>query len=459
MMVDVTETLPPLPPMAPPSGVAVLEAAAEAVRGLGQTLWAARSAPELVSTVVACERLRSVLDAVELAVIGEVAATNASASTGWASAKDFVTAVSGERKGAGRRLVALARAVSTDRAATGRALVDGVISRTQAEVIVAAVDRLPVDPQLRDAAEQVLIEQAVDHDATDLTRVGRHVAARLDPDGEDRRDERALARAERAAHHGRFLSLREDGLGGVRVQGRGTVEDAEWIRSALLPLAAPDPAGHAGGCGGDPARPATSCGVADCAHDGRDPREHGTRLWDALVEACRRLTGTDTLPQAHGMTPRVAVSIGHDALATGLGEGLLEGGGSLSAAAVRRLACDAEILPVVLGSRSQILDVGRSSRLVTAAIWLALVLRDRHCAFPGCTRPPIACDAHHLVHWVEGGPTRLDNLVLLCRTHHTMIHTTPWQVRLNPDDRRPEFLPPARLDPHRRPRRRQPLRE
>jgi hypothetical protein len=104
--------------------------------------------------------------------------------------------------------------------------------------------------------------------------------------------------------------------------------------------------------------------------------------------------GRNCLPQSHGTIPLISVSIDHDALATGLGEGLLEGGGSLSAAAVRRLACDAEILPFVLGSKSQILDVGRASRLVTVAIWLALVLRDRHCAFPGCTRPPIACDAH-----------------------------------------------------------------
>jgi hypothetical protein len=113
----------------------------------------------------------------------------------------------------------------------------------------------------------------------------------------------------------------------------------------------------------------------------------------------------------------------------------------------------------VLGTKSQILDAGRTSRLVTHGLWLALVTRDRHCAFPGCTRPPVACDAHHIVHWVDGGTTALDNLVLLCRHHHTIVHTTPWQVRINPDDHHPEFLPPARLDPHRRPIRRRPLRE
>jgi hypothetical protein len=61
---------------------------------------------------------------------------------------------------------------------------------------------------------------------------------------------------------------------------------------------------------------------------------------------------------------------------------------------------------------------------------------------PGCNRPPVACDAHHLRHWVDGGATALDNLVLLCRAHHTTVHATPWQVRLRRDDRRPESLPP-----------------
>ena len=95
----------------------------------------------------------------------------------------------------------------------------------------------------------------------------------------------------------------------------------------------------------------------------------------------------------------------------------------------------------MLGSLGEVLDVGRTQRLVTTAIWKALVLRDQHCRFPGCRRMPLACDAHHLTHWADGGDTSLDNLVLLCRAHHTLLHATPWEVRLNPLDRRPEFRP------------------
>ena len=118
----------------------------------------------------------------------------------------------------------------------------------------------------------------------------------------------------------------------------------------------------------------------------------------------------------------------------------MDTGDELSVSTIRRLACDAEVIPAVLGSLGEVLDVGRTQRLVTTAIWKALVLRDQHCRFPGCRRLPLACDAHHLQHWADGGPTSLDNLVLLCRAHHTLIHATPWQVRLNPLDRQPEFL-------------------
>jgi hypothetical protein len=93
----------------------------------------------------------------------------------------------------------------------------------------------------------------------------------------------------------------------------------------------------------------------------------------------------------------------------------------------------------VLGSHGEVLDVGRTQRLVTPAIWKALALRDRHCRFPGCRRMPLACDAHHLQHWADDGPTSLDNLVLLCRGHHTLIHASPWYVRLDPITRQPVF--------------------
>ena len=133
-----------------------------------------------------------------------------------------------------------------------------------------------------------------------------------------------------------------------------------------------------------------------------------------------------------------------EAIAGITGVGVTSDRTELSAATIRRLACDAEIIPAVLGTHGEPLDVGRARRLVTVAIWTALVLRDRHCAFPGCSRPPVMCHAHHIQHWILHGKTKLENLVLLCGLHHRVIHDTPWQVRLNPNDRKPEFLPPPK---------------
>ncbi|GAB2872724.1 hypothetical protein GCM10027026_24120 [Myroides odoratimimus subsp. xuanwuensis] len=308
-------------------------------------------------------------------------------------------------------------------------------------------------------------------DASELAKAARHLIHVIDPDRTERDLEKALDREERAAHLDRFLSIVDDGAGGVRVKGRGSVEDAAILKAALLPLTKP--------------QPALDTGENDegCSGEVTDPRDHGARLWDALIQNAQHGLDTDQAPDGHGARPRVTVTIDYQALVghldrtalstleggidwpllgldhtgttTGLaadlaaGLGVTDEGLVMSAATARRLACDADIIPVALGGPSEQLDVGRAYRLVTPALWRALVVRDRHCAFPACTRPPVMCHAHHITHWTDGGPTSLDNMVLLCGHHHRTIHHTPWEVRLNPRDGLPEFQPP----PRRRPRR------
>lgn len=104
------------------------------------------------------------------------------------------------------------------------------------------------------------------------------------------------------------------------------------------------------------------------------------------------------------------------------GAGTTLTGDVLSPGAVRRIACDAEIIPVVLGADSEPLDVGRGRRLFTRGQRLALTIRDNGCSYPGCTVPATWCDAHHVVHWSRGGPTSLPNAALLCPRHHTLVH-------------------------------------
>jgi hypothetical protein len=121
--------------------------------------------------------------------------------------------------------------------------------------------------------------------------------------------------------------------------------------------------------------------------------------------------------------------------------GRLDSGDRVSPATVRRLACDAQILPIVLGGTGQVLDAGRARRLATGPLRRALVVRDRGCAFPGCDRPARWCQAHHIIGWIRGGRTDLANLVLLCRHHHRLVHEGDWTVR-PASDRLPEFIPP-----------------
>ena len=416
-----------LPPTPPACGVvAELDEVRRILRGLQGVLWAAQSPGDLMETVAVVEELKSQADAIEFAAIAELEATKGVHALGWASTKDFVTAVGGGHKGSGPAAVRMAEAFGTPvYAPVAEAMADGWLSRAKANVIERAIDALPVSSDVRIRGVQVLLEEAKRLDASELRQVGRRLIETVDPDGTERREERAMEREERAAHLHRELSVTDDGIGGARIRGRCSIEDSLTIKNALLPLAKPQPTS-------DPTCAAATCQVPGCSHDGRDPRDHGARMLDALVEAFHRLATVEVLPESHGAVPRVSVTISYDDLRAHLrdtGFGTAETGEDVSAATVRRLACDAEIIPIVLGTAGAVLDVGRQQRLVTTAIWRGLVVRDQHCRFPGCSRPPVMCHAHHAQHWADGGVTSLDNMILLCGHHHRLIHAGPWTIR------------------------------
>ena len=418
----------------PASGTApaaVLAAAGSQVKVLEDRMPTGFTNTELIEGVEQVQVLKAHLAAVETVLIAEADARDlAKKELHWGTTADWVTHVGGLHRCEGRRIVANAKQLVSEQTATLASMRRGETSPAQAAVICAAIDTLPSSQSVRAKGEAFLIQESQRLTATELAKAARHLANVVDPDREDRKLEGELDREERAAHRDRFLSVTEDGMGGVRIKGRGSVEDGEVLRTAWLPLTKPNPAV-------DPEDPT-------CETE-RDPRDHGARTWDAVVHLAQHALDVHLPPESHGARPRIGVTMALEDLTTGLGEPCpTETGLELDPATVRRLACDADLIPAVLGTDGQVLDVGRAARLVTWVLWIALILRDNHCAFPGCTRPPSMCHGHHIIHWANGGITALFNLVMLCGEHHRVIHHTPWEVRLNPDDGRPEFLPPPR---------------
>jgi len=227
-----------------------------------------------------------------------------------------------------------------------------------------------------------------------VTAVGRALMSLVGAD-------RALEDHEGALRRLNSLRLTPLENGMTAITGRLDPEASAVLTAALDPLTAPNPCDENGG---------------------RDPRPADRRRAEALIEICRRATA------AGGAAPtttkaQVVVLIKHDRLVDAVrGAGHTLAGAVISPQTVRKLACDAAIIPMVLGSQGQPLDVGCTKRLVTPALLAALWVRDKRCTYPGCGRPPQWCDAHHVRHWADGGPTALLNLTLLCGHHHTWVH-------------------------------------
>lgn len=164
--------------------------------------------------------------------------------------------------------------------------------------------------------------------------------------------------------------------------------------------------------------------------DGRAPSTPGQRRARALIEICRRATAAD--PQASTpMAPLVMAVIDVPTLEGRAGRAAeVDGHGLISAGEARRLACDAHVSRLITGPDSEIVDLGRTSRVPNQAQRRVIRARDRGCATPGCAAPPGWCDIHHIAYWTEhNGRTDLNNLVMLCGAHHRMVHRDQLTIR------------------------------
>ena len=167
--------------------------------------------------------------------------------------------------------------------------------------------------------------------------------------------------------------------------------------------------------------------------DGDKPQPISQRNAAALVRICEVALahpGDQPRPTAH------VVAVLDWSTLTGGRPGRSDGAftGPIHPDDIRKLLCDCTVSRVVTGPRSEVLDVGRARRTVPPPMRRALLVRDDGCRFPGCNRPPGWCDAHHIVHVRDGGPTALDNLVLLCDRHHHVVHEPGWVVQFDGHD-------------------------
>ena len=174
--------------------------------------------------------------------------------------------------------------------------------------------------------------------------------------------------------------------------------------------------------------------------DPDDRRTHGQRMVDGLADICRfwldHHGGTET---SGGEKPHITITVDWRQLADipnaeVTNQRLPEIDGTpVTPETIRRLACDAGIIPMVLGTAGDVLDVGRKRRTVTPAIRRALDRRDEGCRWDGCDHPASWCDAHHITHWADGGATSVGNMILLCRRHHSAIHDGTNRIAAPPE--------------------------
>ncbi|MDZ4062346.1 MAG: DUF222 domain-containing protein, partial [Brevundimonas sp.] len=344
----------------------------------------------------------------------------------------------------------------------GTAVAYGEVASRAATIITLALDRVRhvCDAEAAAGMEHALTRTAVENDPDFLTRVARSWTDALDQDGAEPSEE--LLRQLQGA----FIRKPRHGLQHLEIFA--TAEQFEHLLT--VKNTATNPRTPAPGTPGTAAAGEGSAAGTDSGNAGVDVpldlRSRPQKNLDGLVGACKVALAAGTLPAAGGLRPQVMATIDYRDLLARLGHsaGTLPGQpadnhddttashagaatgpfrpgttmehtgnllftGPVTASTIRKIACDADIIPILLGSEGRILDIGRASRVFPPHIRKALTARDQGCAFPGCTIPATWCEAHHISYWSRGGTTGTENGVLLCSHHHHVIHKKHWTIQ------------------------------
>jgi 5-methylcytosine-specific restriction protein A len=453
--------------------------------GVGERELTAFSGPGLVRVLEVAARLRREVDAMVARVADEVASRSTSEfgadglakQHGHASAARLLAAATGGAAAEASRLIAVGEATRERTSFVGEllpakfehvraALHDGAVSVEAAAAITAMLRRVEVraDPNLLGPYEQKLVEVAAGAPLSLVLRAVKLAEARLDADGAAPADERLFDDRSLTFHedaHGVFhLRARLDPVTAAPVKAAldALVSDALRRRQSGRATDAHHPSVIApGSAAGAPQAPnderhsvGTPSGFSDHLGPAIEDRRSLPQLQaDALSQLADHALGCAGAP---GTLPKttVVVRMSLEALRDGLGLAEIDGvDRPVAASTVRKLAADAELVPLVLGADSAPLDLGRSTRLFTRAQRLALMERDGGCA--SCGANITYADAHHIDWWSrDAGSTDLSNGVMLCSHCHHQVHDHGWGIRA--DAARVWFIPPPHIDPRQHPR-------
>jgi hypothetical protein len=424
-------------------------ALAELVPGVGSC-----SDEELREVLSRLGAVRRLVDAVGVRVAGEVERRchegGLAARWGERSAAALVAGEAGIDAGEARDWCAVGAASAARWSLTGEELmparpeIAAAVERAAlpARALARIVETLDeVDrrsPGHAAALAPVLLAEAPHLAPRELGRLCRFAIDRADPDGVEPREEELRRRA------GIVISRLPDGM--LRWIVTMDAESAGFLTTAMDARTAPRREPRFG----DHIDRVEAVDEVDEAVE-VDPRTLSQRRLDALVGIARDALRADAGSVA-GTAVTMLVTIPWDTLRTGIGSACIDGiDAPISARTARRLAADAELIPVVLGGESEPLDLGRAARLFSPAQRRALTVRDGGCLWPGCTAPPGWCEVAHVQPWARGGPTDLDNAMLLCPFHHRHFDLDGWT--LHQQDKERWLVPPSHIDTRRTPRR------
>ncbi len=431
----------------PDEAVALLGAAVDA---LVAAEWWRCGQDTLGGAVVEVERHVARLDAARLRLLAEADARGVGKGAGATSTGAWFAHATTSRRSVAGAHVGLATAVTSELAATGDALAAGRLSLDHAGVIHRAMTKLPrdLDAETRARCEAFLVEQSAVFEPAEVAVMGTRMRrALVDDEGRaaDREEGRLLARES--------LSFYADDHGAWHLRGVLAPESGARLHAALDPLMKPAPA--IDGVRDD--RPAGqrrahalthladtflagSGAAGDKDHSGPGAVGSGSVFSPAPPSApmpgSARIHLTVTVPISGVLASR-------DPGAT---PACLQGGFPLSPATLAAMTCDAVVTPILVDEQGSPLDVGQRQYAFPQRVRAAITLRDAHCTFPGCRRPPTWCQVHHLITYASGGPTSERNGTLLCGHHHRVVHSRGWRGHL--DGARVIWHPPHRDDPH-----------